>query len=185
VVYAVDGPGEVAFVDPSGVDARLVVIAGGTAYAEDRGVLRRLPAPGRVRQIAVSGPRIWLVAGGALFSLDQGALVERISALSPPARIHRASANDVWVSQGGQSIRYADAQARATDWQTVVAPVFERACSRCHLAGGEADLDLSTPAQWATHVTLIRHMVETQAMPPAGARISDADRATLVRWLTR
>jgi mono/diheme cytochrome c family protein len=189
VVYRVDRPSAVAFVDPSGPsgdDARLVVTAGGTAYAEDRGVLRRIPAPGPVRELAVSGPRIWLVARGGLFSFDPRGLVECIPTRSPAVRIHRASASDVWVSQAGRSIRYSlDAQTNATDWQAVVRPVFQRACSRCHLPDGPADLDLSTPAQWVTHAAILQHMVDTQAMPPAGAPISDADRATLRHWLTR
>jgi hypothetical protein len=195
VVYAVDGPSAVAFVGasgpsgpsgPSGDDARLVVMAGGTAYAEDGGSLRRIAVPGRVRELAVSGPRIWLVVGGALFSLDQRALVEAIPTLPPGAFIHRASAGDVWVSQAGRSIRYSlAARSNATDWQAVVAPVFQRACSKCHLPGGAADLDLSTPTQWAAHADAIHHMVDTEAMPPAGAPISAADRATLQHWLTR
>jgi hypothetical protein len=171
---------------PSGDDARLVVMAGDTAYAEDGGSLRRIPVPGRVRELAVSGPRIWLVVDGGLFSLDQRVLVEAIPILPPGALIHRASAGDVWVSQAGRSIRYSlGARSNATDWQAVVAPVFQRACSKCHLPDGQADLDLSTPIQWAAHADAIHHMLDTQAMPPAGAPISDADRVTLQRWLTR
>jgi hypothetical protein len=194
VVYPVERPSAVAFVDPSGADARLVVTAGGTAYAEASGeahgearrALRRIPAPGPVRELAVSGPRIWLIARDALFSLDQRGLVERIPILSPVAHIHRASASDVWVSQAGRSIRYSlDAQPGAADWQAVMAPVFQRACSKCHLPDGPADLDLSTAARWAAHAATIHHMVDTRAMPPAGAPISEADRATLQRWLTR
>jgi mono/diheme cytochrome c family protein len=187
VVYPVERSSAVAFTDPpgrSGEPARLVVAAGGTAYAEDRGVLQRIPAPGQVRELAVSGPHIWLVARDGLFSYDQRGLIERISGLPAAAHIHRAAASDVWVSQAGRSIRYSlDAPTRSTDWQTVVAPVFQRACAKCHLADGPADLDLSTAADWASHAAVIRHMVDTQAMPPAGASISDADRATLQRWL--
>lgn len=183
VVYPVDRPSAVAF---AGDDARLVVMAGDTVYAEDQGGLRRIPVPGQVRELAVSGPRIWLVVDGGLFSLDAGALVEAIPALAKGTFIHRASASDVWVSHAGRSIRYSlDARGNATDWQAVVAPVFQRACSKCHMPDGQADLDLSTPAQWSAHADAIHHMVDTQAMPPAGAPMSDADRVTLQRWLSR
>jgi mono/diheme cytochrome c family protein len=163
-----------------------VVAAGGTVYAEDRGVLQRIPAPGDVQQLAVSGARVWLVARDRLFSLEHRALVEVLPTLAAAAHIHRAPASDVWVSQAGTSIRYSlDAQATATDWQTAVRPVFQRACAKCHLPDGPAELDLSTPEQWASHATLIHHMVDTEAMPPAGAPISAADRSALQRWLAR
>lgn len=188
VVYPVDRPRAVAFTGATGAsgDARLIVMAGDIAYSEDQGSLRRIAVPGQVRGLAVSGSRIWLVVDGGLFSLDQRALVEAIPTLPSGALIHRASASDVWVSHAGQSIRYSlDARNTATDWQAVVAPVFQRACSKCHMPDGEADLDLSTAAQWAAHTDAIHHMVDTQQMPPAGAPMSDADRVTLQHWLTR
>ncbi|HET7501651.1 MAG TPA: cytochrome c [Kofleriaceae bacterium] len=186
VVYPVDRPSAVAFVEPPGQDARLVALAGGTAYAEDRGVLRRIPAPGDVRELAVSGSRIWLVASGSLFALDPQALVEVAPAIPPSAHIHPAGAHDLWISMPGQSVRYTlEPRSGARDWQALVAPVFERACAKCHQPDGEADLDLSTPARWVERATAIHHMLDTHAMPPAGSPISDADRAALLDWLSR
>jgi mono/diheme cytochrome c family protein len=208
VTYAVSRPSAVGFAESPGEDARLVALAGGTLYAEDRGVLRRIPAPGKVSDLAVSGSRIWIVASGGLFSLDprQRTLVEVVPALPPGSRLHRASgrtstsapastaanaptsnsASDIWVSRAGQSVRYSlEPRPSARDWQVVVAPVFQRACSKCHLPDGQADLDLSTPARWAAHATIIHHMVDSQAMPPAGSPISDVDRQALLGWLAR
>jgi hypothetical protein len=185
VVYPVRGLTAVAF---AGDRAALIATAGGAAYAEDGGVLRRISAPDDVGELAVSGARIWLAVSGALYALD-GASLQRVAALPGGARIHAAGARDVWVSQAGQSLRYSlDAQASATDWRAAVGPVFKRACEKCHLPDGAADLDLSTPTRWTTHAAAIHHMVATHAMPPPDAAVSplsEDDRQLLLRWPSR
>jgi mono/diheme cytochrome c family protein len=183
VVYPISQLTAVAFAGD-----RLVAVAGGAAYAEDGGVLRRVSAPDDVGELAVSGSRIWLAVSGSLYALD-GASLQRVAALPGSARIHAAGARDVWVSQAGQSLRYSlDAQASATDWRAAVGPVFKRACAKCHLPDGAADLDLSTPSRWTTHAAAIHHMVATHAMPPPDAAVSplsEDDRQLLLRWPSR
>ena len=69
-------------------------------------------------------------------------------------------------------------------WLAQVAPVFQRVCAHCHLPGGEADFDLSTAAAWqADRAELVRRVLVTRTMPPAGTELSDADRAALEAWL--
>src|SRR5439155_23435796 len=69
-------------------------------------------------------------------------------------------------------------------WQAQVAPVFQRVCSHCHLPGGDAGIDLSTPGSWiAERDEISRRVLVTRTMPPAGTDLSDADRAALATWL--
>jgi mono/diheme cytochrome c family protein len=65
-----------------------------------------------------------------------------------------------------------------------VAPVFQRVCAHCHLPGGDAGLDLSTPAAWAAErIEIERRVLVTRTMPPAGTELPDADRDSLAGWL--
>ena len=88
---------------------------------------------------------------------------------------------DVWVGANGLR-RYAlGGGARRSDVaRTGRSPIFERVCAHCHLPGGDAGVDLSTAASWtAEHDELVRRVVITRTMPPAGTDLDDADRATL------
>ncbi|MGE5181480.1 MAG: c-type cytochrome, partial [Acidobacteriota bacterium] len=68
-------------------------------------------------------------------------------------------------------------------WQAQIAPVFQRVCAHCHLPGGEAGIDLSTAAAWASErAEIVRRVLETRTMPPAGTELTDADRAALEHW---
>lgn len=102
------------------------------------------------------------------------------------------AADRVWIETAGKLVpRPAEvvaARAAPADplWQQQVAPVFQRVCAHCHLPGGEAGIDLSTPAAWATERDEIANRVmATRTMPPAGTDLSDADRAALAHWLAR
>ena len=69
-------------------------------------------------------------------------------------------------------------------WRAAVEPVVRRVCSRCHHPGGSGRVDLSTPAAWhAERGELIRRVVDTRTMPPAGTQLDDADRRALAGWL--
>lgn len=93
----------------------------------------------------------------------------------------------VWVAppHGGALAHYQiDVSAEDVAWNERVAPVFQRVCSHCHLPGGDAGIDLSTVAAWnAERAEIVRRVMVTRTMPPAGTELADGDRAALAGWL--
>jgi hypothetical protein len=188
VSYSIDHVSSVAFLDPTSDHARLVVTVSGGAYVETGTELRRASTPPGLRQLVVSGSRIWMLARDGLFSFEEQAPLRVAAEVNADSRIYSAVAGDVWLTRPHKAglARYSlDATADHASWQSVVAPAFQRTCAKCHLPGGEADLDLSTPSAWLDRTDSIRHALETRSMPPAGIEIPDADREILVRWISR
>ncbi len=184
VSYPIADPRFVAFLDADSDASRLVVATGALLYTEDRGALHRVPVPSPIRGVAASGARLWLLAAGALYALDHHGLVRTDAAAAD--WIYASPSGDVWAARDrGAVTRYTlEAATDGRGWQADVAPVFQRVCAHCHLPGGDAGVDLSTAASWASERDEIaRRVLVTRTMPPAGTDLPDADRAALAHWL--
>lgn len=83
---------------------------------------------------------------------------------------------------------------RATTWHQDVAPIIDRKCATCHVAGGVAPFALSTLDDWQTYEVAALDAIRTRRMPPFPARTSCAEysptqalegdqRETIERWL--
>ena len=185
VHYSADGLSSVAFLDAATDHPRLVITANDAAYVADGAQLRRVTTPSSVLRTIVSGSRIWMLGGSQLYSRDQSESVRIDAEVKDGARIFSAGGGGVWLA-GTSLVRYAfETSAERSSWQAEVDPVFQRSCSKCHLAGGAAELDLSTAAAWLEHADDIRQAIETRTMPPPETELSDTDREALERWLTR
>lgn len=140
-----------------------------------------------IHGLVASGDRVWFVDAGEL-GVVVGDYVKETTGLALPsdASLGKSSTGDVWVLSGGGVARYRPRAVSAdTQWGAEVAPVFARACSRCHLPDGISGTDLSTVSSWEAHRALIKDRVlDQKTMPPRGNSLSDADRAALAAWLT-
>jgi len=175
--------GHVAFLDAEHAP-RLVVSTPTQLFVEDNGKLERIAAP-HEPQVIVAGTRLWVAAGGALYAFDGAGLVRTATQVPRAARLFGARDGGIWIADGVHLASHA-VEARAEDrrWRADVEPVFQRVCAHCHLPGGSADLDLSTPAAWtAERGEIVRRVLVTRTMPPAGTELGEADRAALARWL--
>jgi mono/diheme cytochrome c family protein len=194
--YPILGARAIAFVDPLG-DSHLAVATEHEVLFESGGRLEpRLGSPTGHVEIAAAGKRLW-----ALASTTRAQLLEVIAPSSSGrfeagfraidvqvpenCRIFGSASGDVWLAAPGKLQRISI--DRASDdplWRAQVAPVFQRVCAHCHLPGGEAGIDLSTPAAWQTErAELVRRVLVTRTMPPAGTELSDSDRAAVAAWL--
>jgi mono/diheme cytochrome c family protein len=160
-------------------------------YAErDDGALalRFAAGAGLVHGLTATGTRVWFAVGRELGVVEQDDVrVSLGAAIDPGATLQPALSGDVWVIGDGGLWRYADADtARTPDarWAALIAPVFERACSRCHLPGGAAGVDLSVATAWDTARARVRERVMVErSMPPAGNPLSEEDRRAIATWL--
>jgi hypothetical protein len=164
------------------VGGRLAVATRDAVFVEHDGTLARLPIT--ATQIAASNARLWIL-GDALYALEGTTL--RRSTTTPPhgARLLASPNGDAFLASGTGIDRISlDARVSDPAWQAAVAPVFARVCAHCHLPGGDAGIDLSTAASWrADRDELVRRVIVTRTMPPAGTDLSQADRDALARWL--
>jgi mono/diheme cytochrome c family protein len=152
----------------------------------DRGAARTLHAlPLAATQLAAAGSRLWILADG-LYALDGESLQRARVAVPAAARLFGAPNGDVFLAADGRVERISiDAAADDPAWRANVQPVFARVCAHCHLPGGDAGIDLSTAAAWrGEHAELVRRVLVTRTMPPAGTDLSPSDRDALARWLT-
>lgn len=186
VLYPLAGAAYAAF-DPAG---RLVVATKRVIYVEhEAGVLTlRHKEIEDVHGLVTSGPRVWFTAGGELGVLDDGGVHRSRGANVPfTAKLLAAADGDVWTLDDGTLQRFgvdADADIKERTWSETIRPVFERACSKCHLPGGTAGVDLSSYRAWAAHATSIEdRVVVRKQMPPAGNELSDVDRAAIAKWV--
>ena len=149
----------------------------------DGALMRRLGTSG-IHGIAVAGERVWVAAGTELVVVEGGhAWQTRGASLGRDARLAPAADGGVWVATDGKLRRYA--VGGGDDWGATVGPIFTRVCSRCHLPGGSADVDLSTASAWKEHRDAIRRrVVDKGDMPPPGTALPAADRQAIARWLS-
>jgi hypothetical protein len=144
--------------------------------------------------IHVAGAKLWVQQAFQLFLWDEHRFV-RVAPQPPNGWTFESRSGDLWVAPfvphtdwirwSGELQKISTTPASGDpSWQAQVAPVFQRVCSHCHLPGGEAGIDLSTPVAWASERDEIRRRVlVTRTMPPAGTDLSDADRAALEHYL--
>jgi hypothetical protein len=118
--------------------------------------------------------RVAYAVPGAIASAFTGDRADQLVVATPRA---------LYVERAGRLRRIA-ANDDELRWRAAVEPVVHRVCSRCRHPGGDGRVDLSTVAAW--HVErgeLIRRVVDTRTMPPAGTELEDADRRALAGWL--
>jgi len=165
------------------VGGRLAIATGDGVFVEDGKTLKKLPVTGS--QIAAAGTRLW-IAGDGLYALDGTTLRRSTVALSRDARLFASAGGDAFlVTKGAVSRVSIDTGTDDPAWRADVAPVFARVCAHCHLPGGDAGIDLSTAASWrADHDELVRRVLVTHTMPPAGTDLSPSDLDALRRWLS-
>lgn len=170
------------FVDAEHDASRLAIATGRALWLEQAGALHRVAVPGEL-ELVVSGRRLWVRAHGTLYVLDGDALV-RTDVPVVTGAVFGSRDGDLWVAGAGLQRYSPERGASDRGWQAQVAPVFQRVCSHCHLPGGDADVDLSTAAAWnAERAEIVRRVLVTRTMPPAGIELGDADRKTLASWL--
>jgi mono/diheme cytochrome c family protein len=167
-------------------DGRVAVATGDRVLVEELApghALRSLPLA--ATQLAAAGARLWILAG-APYALDGDTLHRAGMAVPAGTRLFGAPNGDAFLAAEGRVERISiDARDDDPAWRADVAPVFARVCAHCHLPGGDAGIDLSTAAAWrAEHAELVRRVLVTRTMPPAGTDLSPADRDALARWLT-
>jgi hypothetical protein len=166
------------------IGGRLAIATGDAVLVERDRTLEKLPIAGS--QLAAAGTRLW-IAGDALYALDGSSL--RRSSVDVPhdARLFAAAGGDAFLITKGTVNRVSiDSGTEDPAWRSEVAPVFARVCAHCHLPGGDAGIDLSTAASWrADHDELVRRVLVTHTMPPAGTDLSPADLDALTQWLSR
>ncbi|HEY1559123.1 MAG TPA: cytochrome c [Kofleriaceae bacterium] len=174
----------IAFLDADSDHPRLVIADTDRVWIERGGQLHAIGAPGPVRAIAAARDRLWIDGGDdRLYTLDGARFV---ATTAPPGLLAAASQDgDAWLARPHALLRYSPGGGTVEPaWTAQVAPVFQRVCSHCHLPDGDSGIDLSTAASWhADRDELVRRVLVTRTMPPAGTDLSDADRAALAGWL--
>ncbi|MDB4963240.1 MAG: hypothetical protein JWP01_3239 [Myxococcales bacterium] len=193
ITYPVKDVTSLAFLDPETATARLVVRTRSAIYVGENGLLRRKTLPARARELVVAGPRLWVITDAGLFSVEGNAPLRAALDVQPGDQLC-SSPEGVWLARRdtAELVSFDPARSAAsgavatiTPWEGIVAPLFQRVCSGCHLPGGEADLDLSTAATWRENADLIEEVLVTGAMPPPGTDLRSADREALLGFLRR
>lgn len=165
------------------VGSKLAVATGDAVLIEDGTGMTKLAVAGS--QLAAAGTRLWIVGDG-LYALDGTTLRRSTASVPRGARLFASPGGDAFLITSGAVNRISiDAGTDDPTWRSGVAPVFARVCAHCHLPGGDAGIDLSTAASWrADRDELVRRVLVTHTMPPAGTDLSPYDLDTLRRWLS-
>jgi mono/diheme cytochrome c family protein len=172
---------------------RLYVSTKRAVYAADAGggLTLMYDADGsNIHGLVASGDRIWFADGGELGAIDEGRIsVTKGAKIAKDAKLEPSPTGDVWVFDLAALARYstgaAPAVAAPSNWSTLIAPAFARACAQCHEPNGIAGIDLSSEAAWNKKRADIQDRVITShTMPPEGHQLSDADRNAIHTWLT-
>ncbi len=175
--------GRPAFLAADSTAPRLVVSAPHGIWLEHGSTLEPLEV-GAGAASAVAGARLWLELGKRLYVVTDTTPLDTSAASAGNEPLFGTPNGDVWVGDHGLR-RYAlGASTGDPIWTAKIQPIFQRVCAHCHLPGGDADIDLSTAAAWdLEHDELVRRVLVTKTMPPAGTVLSDGDRLTLAAWL--
>jgi hypothetical protein len=171
------------FLDADAAASELVVASPQGVWLERGGELVPLEVA-NVAAIAIAGSKLWLEVGKRLYLASDRKALDTTVASAGGEPMFGAPNGDVWV--GAANLRRYSLGATKGDpvWGARIQPIFTRVCAHCHLPGGDAGVDLSTPAAWtAEHDELVRRVLVTRTMPPAGTVLSDDDRTTLAQWL--
>lgn len=171
---------------PLFVGAQLVVVGKGGLWLERAGTLERLPIKSWV-DAAVAGAKLWVTSTQQLYVLSGDTLVATAATGFVAGRAFGAPSGDVWIDEPTGLRRFSLELSRVDPtWRAQVQPIFERVCAHCHLPGGSADVDLSTPGAWrAERGEIVQRVFVTRTMPPAGTELTDAARAALDAWLRK
>jgi Cytochrome C oxidase, cbb3-type, subunit III len=179
--------GHPAFLDGTSPEPRLVVMQPDALWYARGGVLHRVSVPAHYAAV-VAGAQLWLRDGNALYVMLDDVLRKtdaQLTATDAVDTLLGSPSGDVWLGAKSGVRRFS--LARTIDdskWTAQVQPVFAHVCAHCHLPGGSADVDLSSAATWTSeHDELVRRVIVTRTMPPAGTSLSDSDRAALAAWL--
>ncbi len=173
-------------------DGHLVVASSAAIWVEGKDgalELRYRAASDTVHGLAFARDRIWFADGPELGTIEpNGVALTRGLALAPTARLTASPTGDVWALAAGNARRFSigstGAPAQEATWQQTIAPVFARACASCHGSSASSGIGLGDRGAWQTRKDLIRQRVLVErSMPPAGASLTDADRAAVARWL--
>jgi hypothetical protein len=144
-----------------------------------------------IHGLVASGAHVWFADGDELGMVEGDRVAETSGAkIGHDAKLSASASGDVWVLTNGALDRFARAEritgtpSSAAAWSAVIAPIFARSCSACHLPDGISGTDLSNSAAWETERPHLRErVVEWRSMPPQGHPLSDADREVLRKWL--
>jgi hypothetical protein len=182
--------GVAAFLDADGTAPRLVVRSPRGVWVGRGEALEPLGlAP--VAAAVVAGPHLWLERGKRLYVVTDGVAepapaatpIETTIATAGDEPMFGTPEGDIWIGDHGPRRYTLDAITGHPGWRTTIQPIFQRVCAHCHLPGGAADIDLSTSLAWTReHDEIVRRVLVTRTMPPAGTVLTDADRATLTSW---
>jgi mono/diheme cytochrome c family protein len=169
-------------------DGRLIVSTSREIYVEDGASLRLRYKDTEIHGLASAGPRVWFAAGSELGTLEADVAYRSHGAtLDTAAALVASGSGDVWAMADGAPQRFTvdtgSAEGQA-EWQATIQPIFGRVCSKCHLPGGDARIDMSSYALWIAHVAAIEDRVLVkQSMPPAGTTLPPEDRMAIAAWV--
>lgn len=183
--YALPGVTEVAL-DPEG---QLRALTPTALYAQrDDGALREVYAGRALHGLAVSARGAWFSDGESL-ALYDGREARRAegASVAADARLVATGPEGVWALSSGALDHLVLSEGVSDDellWERTVRPVFARRRGDCHLAGGSANLDLSTYASWALRRASVRRRVVTEgSMPPdMSTPLTPDERLAVTRW---
>jgi mono/diheme cytochrome c family protein len=185
-----------------GAKGRVVATTKRAVYAVDEqgdlALLYEADGP-TIHGLAASGDNVWFADGTELGVVGEGRGVSETTDLkiADDAELASSPRGDVWVMASAGLSRYARATSGtgantngangaippADPWSTNIAPVFARACGKCHLPNGPAGVDLSTSGAWMSQKEKIHErVIVKRSMPPSGNTLSDADREAIRAW---
>jgi hypothetical protein len=173
--YSIDG--EYIAVDSTG---RAIVGNHRALWRDEHGklVLRYRSPQQALRSVAASAENVWFLDGEHLGVLDRG-----VSDVETNGTLLGSPSGDVWALNGGQLRRFSTDQG--SEWNAI-GLIFNKSCSACHGPGGSAGLDLSTQSRWDSNREKIqKRVVIEKTMPPKGHDLTDAERASIARFLAR
>ena len=149
---------------------RLLVSTSREIYVENGASLSLRYKDANIHGLVNAGKRVWFAAGDELGTLEADvAYRSRGATLDIAAALVASASGDVWAMAGGEPQRFTVDSGDAADeqkWQASMQPIFARVCSKCHLPGGDARIDMSSYAAWIAHVANIEDRVLVkQSMP--------------------
>ena len=104
--FSVASVERIGFLDADSRRPRLVAMGAAGVYLETSGRLQQVQTPGIVRNLAISGPYLWLVIADTIYIHDGRKLRRTGLSTSPTARIFGSPSGDVWLA-GKRLLRFS------------------------------------------------------------------------------